>query len=79
MPIGITIQNATSVQRFYTAADLNNSNNVVFNGALDSGANSTPFDLVAGPDGTGQVMVAPAGEIGRTFFEVVDNGVLVMN
>lgn len=79
MPTGITIQNATNVQHFYTAADLNNANNVVFHGNVDSGANSPPFDLAAGADGTGQVSVQPAGEIGQTFFEVVDNGVLVMN
>ena len=79
MPGGITIQNATSVQHFYTAADLNNANNVVFQGNVDPGANSTPFALAAGADGTGQVSVQPAGEIGQTFFEVVDNGILVMN
>ena len=78
MPTGITIQNGTNVQHFYTAADINNANGVVFNGNLDSGASSPPFDLVAGEDGTGHVSIAPAGEIGTDFFEVVDNAVLVM-
>jgi hypothetical protein len=79
MPAGITIQNAANAQHFYTASDLNNANNVVFQGNVDSGANSTPFDLAAGADGTGQVNVQPAGLIGQGFFGVVDNQVLVMS
>ena len=54
------------------------ANNLVFNGNLDSGANSPPFNLVAGADGTGTVSVAQAGEIGVTIFEVADNAVLVI-
>jgi hypothetical protein len=79
MPAGITIQNATNVQHFYTASDLNNGNNVVFQGNVDPGTNSTPFVLAAGADGTGQVNVQPAGLIGESFFGVVDNQVLTMN
>ena len=79
MPTAITIQNADNVQHFYTASDLNNANNVVFQGNVDSGANSTPFDLAAGADGMGQVNVQPAGLIGQSFFGVMDDQVLVMN
>lgn len=79
MPAGITIQNATNVQHFYTASDLNNANTIVFQANVDSGANSPPFALAAGADGTGQVNVQPAGLIGQSFFAVVDNQVLVMN
>jgi len=79
MPTGITIQNADNVQHFYTATDLNNAGNVVFQGNVDPGANSTPFDLAAGADGTGQADVLPAGLMVQGFFAVVDNQVLVMN
>jgi hypothetical protein len=79
MPTGITIQNADNVQHFYTASDLNNANNLVFQGNVDPGANSTPFDLAAGADGLGQVNVQPAGLIGQGFFGVADNRVLIMN
>jgi len=78
MPTGVKIQNGAFVQHFYTAADRNQGNNVVFNGNLDPGANSPPFDLVAGADGTGEVFVAQAGETGVIIFEVVDNAVLVI-
>jgi hypothetical protein len=79
MPGGITIQNATNVQHFYTASDLNNANNAVFQGNLDPGVSSAPFALAAGADGSGQVNVQPAGLIGQSFFGMVDNQVLIMN
>jgi len=79
MPSGITIQNGTIVQHFYTATDQNNSGNVVFTGNVDPGATSTPFALAAGADGTGSVNVQPAGLVAQVFFGVQDNQVLPMN
>lgn len=78
MPTGIQIQNGANVQHFYTAADKNNANNVVFSGNLDPGEVSPPFDLVAGTDGRGIVSVAQAGEVGVTIFVEGDNHPLVI-
>jgi hypothetical protein len=78
MPTGVRIQNGADVRHFYTAADKNNANHVVFSGDLDSGANSPRFDLVADENGKGHLQVSQAGEIGVDIFEIVDNGVLVI-
>jgi hypothetical protein len=78
MPSGITIQNADSVQHFYTASD-QVSGNVAFSGNVDPGASSSAFTLAAGADGTGSVVVTPAGLVAQSFFTVQDNQVLTMN
>lgn len=79
MPSGITIQNNSNVQHFYTATDQNNNGNTVFAGNVDPGATSTTFVLAAGFDGTGSVNVVPAGLIGQLFTQVQDNQILPMN
>jgi hypothetical protein len=78
MPSGITIRNADSVQHFYTASD-QVSGGVAFSGNVDPSASSAPFTLAAGSDGTGSVIVTPAGLVGQSFFGVQDNQVLTMN
>ena len=78
MPSGITIQNGDSVPHFYTASD-QVSGSVAFSGNVNPAASSAPFTLAAGSDGTGSVIVTPAGLIGRSFFGVQDNQVLTMN
>ena len=78
MPSGITIVNGDNVQHFYTASD-QVSGGVAFSGNVDPGSSSTPFVLAAGSDGTGSVIVTPAGLVGQSFFGVQDNQVLTMN
>ena len=79
MPNGVTIQNNSSVQHFYTALDRNNGNNVVFADNVDPGNSSIPFSLAADFDGTGSTSVQPTGMVAQLFFSVVDGQVLPMN
>jgi len=78
MPNTVTIKNGSNAQHFYTAYDKVNNDNIVFSGNVDVGTSSTPFDLAAGPDGTGSVNVIPAQMVGQLFYGVVDNQELLM-